>query len=521
MPWCRRRRTLLLAALALSACALPPSPPPAPRPPPPDPAPAAPLPAPEPEAEPAPPPAPEPPPPAPPRPRLTSQGSTTWIYSRPRADSRSYLGYVRPGSSVTLRSTERTGGEGCPGGFYPVEPRGYVCNDHTVTLAPSPRFVALSAATAAAAGPLPYRYAFSDGAPMYARIPTPEEQRRAEHGLGPADSQTRHRKITSTYEDLASADPAGPVEPLPAFLAGGEGAPGPLVHETLPAGSMLSFTRVYTSGGRSFLLSADHTLVPADRVRLFRQSGFHGVRLGGDVALPLAWTRRLERPGYRRLPSGAMEKTGAGWPAKSYVRLTGALVEHEGRRYHETRDTGADGAPLYAAAADVSVVEPASRLPVGVKPDQKWIVVHLGEGTLVAYEGLRPVFTTLMSPGRGGIPSAGRDPVEASTTPLGVYYVTFKDRAAVMTHDKPGEPRTHWVADVPFTQYFKPPFALHAAYWHDRFGEETSAGCINVSPADAERLFAWSDPPVPDEWQGATGAGATENGPTTAIVVRR
>jgi lipoprotein-anchoring transpeptidase ErfK/SrfK len=167
------------------------------------------------------------------------------------------------------------------------------------------------------------------------------------------------------------------------------------------------------------------------------------------------------------------------------------------------------------------VVEPAKKVPIGVKPDQKWILVHLGDATLVAYEGLRPVYATLVSPGRGGIPVPGRDPVEASTTPLGVFYVTFKDRATTMTRDKPGEPRTHWIADVPFTQYFLPPFALHAAYWHDRFGEDTSAGCINLSPIDAQALFTWSDPPVPPEWQGATGAGAPENGPTTAVVIRR
>jgi hypothetical protein len=70
-------------------------------------------------------------------------------------------------------------------------------------------------------------------------------------------------------------------------------------------------------------------------------------------------------------------------------------------------------------------------------------------------------------------------------------------------------------------QYFNPPFALHAAYWHDRFGLPTSAGCINLSPIDAAWLFEWSDPHVPDGWQGATGSGAPENGPTTAIVVHR
>lgn len=422
------------------------------------------------------------------------------------------------GSSVALRSTDRVAGEGCKGGFYAVEPRGFVCADATVTISPSPRFTAIAAAASPASGALPYRYAFSDGAPMYGRLPAPDEQERAERRLGPASSRSRTKRSASSYEDLASTDEIGPAEPLPSFLATGE---GPLVRETLPAGSMLSFTRVFEAAGRAFLLSPDQTLVPADRMRLFRKSSFQGVRLGGDVTLPIAWVRRGERPRYRKLPGGVVEKAGDVWKAKGWVRLTGAIVEHEGRRYHETREKDASGAALFLAQGDGAVVEQAARIPIGVKPDQKWILVHLGDATLVAYEGLSPVFTTLVSPGRGGIPTAGRDPVEASTTPLGVFYVTFKDRAATMTHDKPGEPRTHWIADVPFTQYFLPPFALHAAYWHDRFGEDTSAGCINLSPVDAEALFQWSDPPVPDDWQGATGAGAAENGPTTAVVVRR
>ena len=44
---------------------------------------------------------------------------------------------------------------------------------------------------------------------------------------------------------------------------------------------------------------------------------------------------------------------------------------------------------------------------------------------------------------------------------------------------------------------------------------------MNLSPIDAEAMFEWSDPPVPEGWQGATGAGAKENGPTTAVVIRR
>jgi hypothetical protein len=284
---------------------------------------------------------------------------------------------------------------------------------------------------------------------------------------------------------------------------------------------MLAFTRAFEAEGRTWLLSADNTLVPADRVRPFRPSAFRGTRLGGDVQLPIAWVRKEPRPRYRQAAAGGMDRAGGDFPVRSFVRLTGARAEHGGRAYLETRERDADGAALYIAEEDATVVEARPKLPSGVREGQKWIHVRVTQGTLVAYEGLTPVFATLMSPGAGGVSIPGRDPVKDSTTPRGTFYVTFKDRAATMSPEQ-GEDRSFWIADVPHTQYFNPPFALHAAYWHERFGEPTSAGCVNVSPVDAELLFQWSDPPVPAGWQGATGAGATkENGPTTAVVVHR
>src|SRR5690606_5678692 len=141
-------------------------------------------------------------------------------------------------------------------------------------------------------------------------------------------------------------------------------------------------------------------------------------------------------------------------------------------------------------------------------------------GTLVAYEGLEPVYATLVSPGSGGVPVKGQDNVKYSTTPTGTYYVTFQDKAATISPER-GKNRSFCIADGPHTIYFHPPFALHAAYWHERFGDYTSAGCVNLSPLDAEKIFQWSDPPVPAGWQGVSGAGASENGPNTAIVIRR
>lgn len=522
------KRAWIFALFVAPACAGAP-PPPAPPPPPesaplavtaPPPATAAPTAAPE--APPAEPPPPPPKPPEPPKPSITSVGYFTWVFGRPKADKR-FIGIIRYGTKVTLRSTERVKGEGCPGGFYQVEPRGFVCNNRTVTEAPSKLFVEQAAASSAVKGPFPYRYAMSNGAPMYNRVPNGKEQTRHEGPLGPPGKHLTLPKSLAAHEELAVEGPIPAADALPSFLAGkgtaAEGRKG-LLRETIPLGSMLSFTKAFAAEGRTWLLSADQTLVPADRTRLFRPSSFHGVPLAGELHLPLAWIRKGPKPQYRRLPSGEMERTERAWPLRAHVALKGTKVEVKGISYWETNALDPSGAALFIADRDATVAEAVRRYPTGVKEGQKFIVVSITQGTLVAYEGLHPVYATLMSPGAGGVPVKGRNPVKDSTTPLGTYNVTFKDRATTMSPEQ-GEHRTFWIADVPHTQYFNPPFALHAAYWHDRFGEPTSAGCVNVSPIDAEWLFGWSDPQVPDEWQGATGAGAPENGATTAIVVRR
>ena len=455
--------------------------------------------------------------------RLTSQGYVTWVYSRPRADEHRFLGYIRYGTSVALRSTDTVRGENCPGGFYPVEPRGFVCKDRTVTLAPTPAFLAQAAATAPSPGPFPYRYALSNGTPMYNRVPTPDEARRRENPFGPAGKWQPLYRTLAAHEDLASPEPIVASGATPPFLTlGGLAAEGRigLERQVIPLGSMLSFTRAFTAEGRTWLLSTDQTIVPADRVRAFRPSAFHGTRLDDETPLPLAWIRGKARSMFRRNAASALEKTTSDWPLRSHVALTGARIIEGGTRYLETRNRDAKGSPLYLAEADATVVEVPEKPLFALRPGKKTIYISITQGTLIAYEGLTPVFTTLISPGAGGVPEKGRDPVHASTTPLGTYTITFKDRAATMSPET-GDNRSFWIADVPYTQYFNPPFALHASYWHERFGEPTSAGCVNLSPLDAQTMFEWSDPPVPAEWQGATGAGAPENGLTTTIVVTR
>lgn len=456
-------------------------------------------------------------------PRLTSQGYISFIWRKPKVEA-IYIGYVRNGQSVALKSTETVFGPGCPGGFYAIEPRGYVCNDFTVTLKPAERFVAAARATDPVSGPFPYKYALSNGSPMYNRIPNKDEYTRFERTYGPVGKWIPLHRSVAAHGDLATFDAIPPKDEAPAFFLDGKAANADrmgLIRQTIPLGSMLSYTKVFQAEGRTWLLSVDQTLVPADRMRPFRPSTFRGTALGADVKLPLAWMRKADKPKHKKSQTGTLEDAGSSWPVRSWVALTGQKLESGGKKYLETTESDGAGGHHYIAEADATVAEAKEKMPFGVAEGRKWIHVSISKGTLVAYDGLTPIYATLISPGKGGLPVKGKSSLEAATTPLGTYNITFKDRAATMSPET-GENRSFWIQDVPWTQYFDAPFAIHAAFWHERFGEPTSAGCVNASPVDAEWLFGWSDPPVPTDWQGATGAGATSaNGPTTAVVVQR
>lgn len=453
--------------------------------------------------------------------RLTSIADKTWIWPTPARGER-FLGYIRVGQSVALRSNERIAGDGCSGGFAAIEPRGFVCHDRTVTLEASSPWIRANADTLPTRGPLPYRYAISNGAPMYARVPTIAEQDKSEWRYGKAGETAPLPMFQRGHEHLATSDPIVAVDPIPEFLQGGGSARSTtnLLRRSLPHGSMMAFTRAFDVGGRTFLLSTDLTVVPANRVRAFSESSFHGVRLGKGTALPIGWIRHEDRFAFRLTGQGMMA-TDERLPVRSFVALDGQQEDQAGQRFLALAEgSNATSGTRYIRQSDATVVRRRTRRPFGVGAGDKWIIVSITEGTLVAYDDLEPVYATLISPGLGGLPRPGGDLVKDSTTPLGAFRITFKDRAATMSPEI-GEDRSFWIADVPFTQYFSPPFALHATYWHERFGELMSGGCINASPMDARWLFEWTEPHVPDGWQGATGAGAKDNGRASWIVVTR
>jgi lipoprotein-anchoring transpeptidase ErfK/SrfK len=195
--------------------------------------------------------------------------------------------------------------------------------------------------------------------------------------------------------------------------------------------------------------------------------------------------------------------------------LTGGSVAQKERVFLATREPD-----TFIAESDATVVEKSQDRPENVGPDDKWIQISITKGTLTAYEGDQPVFTTLISPGRGGLPrvanAGNHELVKHRTTPLGVYRIQYKDRYSVMSPDP--EQKKFFISDVPYIQYFRGPFAIHAAFWHEEFGEPMSGGCINLSPHDAARLFAWTDPPLPPAWQGVRSGPPIARGSVVQII---
>jgi hypothetical protein len=144
-------------------------------------------------------------------------------------------------------------------------------------------------------------------------------------------------------------------------------------------------------------------------------------------------------------------------------------------------------------AADVRVFHPAPP-PKMLQPNERWVDIDLDSQILVAYEGDLAVYATMVSSGAKDTP-----------TETGVYRIWRKESEADMNGLNGEDPYS--VATVPWTQFFSPEkgLALHTAYWHDRFGNQRSHGCVNLAPRDARWLYFWSDPQVPPGWTMAAG----------------
>jgi hypothetical protein len=200
---------------------------------------------------------------------------------------------------------------------------------------------------------------------------------------------------------------------------------------------------------------------------------------------------------------------GAVLSAPSGGKVTGSRVHREVVRWHEEKSSSGgamvrisdDGALPEAWMRAKDLVAPKVAPPPdeigGAATLERWIDIDLATQTLVAYEGTRPVYATLVSSGRG-------PPGTDTATPKGVHRIWVKLLATNMGNLQNEDADEHYsIEDVPYVQFFDKAVALHGAFWHQSFGQVHSHGCVNLAPADAEWLFGFTLPHLPVGWSAA------------------
>lgn len=122
------------------------------------------------------------------------------------------------------------------------------------------------------------------------------------------------------------------------------------------------------------------------------------------------------------------------------------------------------------------------------KETKKKIVVDVSEQTLYAYEGDELYMKEPISTG-----------LEFTPTPRGKFFILRKTPARYMQGPIEGVSDQYYdLPGVPWDLYFtRNGDVIHGAYWHDKFGEPWSHGCVNLPVEQAMKLYKWAEVGVP------------------------
>ncbi|HEY1696845.1 MAG TPA: L,D-transpeptidase [Polyangiaceae bacterium] len=255
--------------------------------------------------------------------------------------------------------------------------------------------------------------------------------------------------------------------------------------------------RERTVAGERWVETSKGLWIAARDLGAARPSLFHGEALG-EGPLDLAWV----------LPDRAQVFPEPSPKAKSKDARARFQLVHVAEERAGYSKIGEGAWMLSRDLARPHVAPPPAEV---TRDGERWIDVELATQTLVAYEGARPVFATLVSTGRG---APGTD----SATPPGVHRIWVKILASDMDNVERDDLDAHYsLEDVPYVQFFDKAVALHGTYWHRDFGRVKSHGCVNLAPKDARWLFDFTGPHLPPGW---VAAYPESTDPGTAVRVR-
>jgi hypothetical protein len=454
------------------------------------------------------------------------------------------VGYLRNGAVVSAYDPP-TKNDDCKEGWYELVEGGWVCGKVATIDLTNPRVKLAPKQPDLDAG-MPYRYGVnvSDGTPLYRRVLNAEDRKKFEPHLAPKPEEASEEK--DEEPPLAAEEEAPPprrgrdkkgkdrhrdrdrdrdhdpfknndagVRPQLRELRGR----GVLVRK-MARGFIVALDRDFKAAGTRWWRTTFGFAAPFERIALQNGSTKHvgswftgegavadllpfpnladvdaGVVLDAGENASLVGTVAFGSSGGRKIEltedgKGGYKVGGGGEISRrSAVLLTGRVLTISGVTYHQ-----ASGG-FWVHLPELRIAKP--QIPADIGPTEKWIDVDLTRQQLVAFEGRRPVFATLISSGRRN----PQDPEHDFPTPPGTFRIREKHVTTTMDGDVASD-GPYSIEDVPWVMYFQGSYALHGAFWHDAFGNMRSHGCVNMSPEDARTLFGWAEPQLPAGWHG-------------------
>jgi hypothetical protein len=288
------------------------------------------------------------------------------------------------------------------------------------------------------------------------------------------------RDGSAAYSSLMLADDAAPTEEL-------------------QPGFAVAAVEERAKGNERYVRTHHGKWVPKRDLVPVHGTAFRGEELvNGDLSL--GWVLDDKTPVFDKPTGGAKRGSRARWE----------LVHVLERRGEGPKGMVKVADDSWLRAKDVRVPTLAAP-PSEIEGDERWLDMELATQVIVAYEGKKPVFATLVSTGKG---AQGTE----LATPKGVHRIWVKLRTSTMDNLEDENARsTYAIEDVPYVQYFSKGAGLHGAFWHKGFGRVRSHGCINLAPLDAQRLFGFTSPRLPAGWSAVL---PTSEEPGTIVRVR-
>jgi len=443
------------------------------------------------------------------------------------------LGYLRKGARVAVKPS-MIKKSSCAEGWYELIAGGFVCGKFA-TLDPDNKELANAPHPPLEDGPLPYQYGLNltNGTPLYRRAPLRKERAEVEKAL--AIGKTKRNEKGEIERPAAAAGMTDANGEVPWYLRDHHGqrpqvtldelrGESGLVVERMVRGFYLALDKEVKVFSGKFWRTTDGFLAPSDHILVHKtKTEFEGIHLdaapppgsdagdaGGTSAsapakLPIAWVLGLHTHKFTIDDGEERARRSAETLSRfTVLALTGKKKAIENQPYYETTDG------FWVRGVDTTQAR-STPPPPNLGPNEKWVDVNLTTQTLVAYEGEKPVFTTLISSGRHD----DNDKTKDHRTVSGDFRIREKHVANTMDDDGASD-GPYSIQDVPWIMYFSGSYALHGAFWHAQFGHERSHGCVNLQPIDAKTLFQWVGPRLPPGWHGVR---ATDENPGTRVIV--